>query len=439
MNKVFYISFFLIGSFCLSQDYTLYDAQAYALNHKEEIKKANLDLQIAEKKINETRAIGLPQINAEGNFNHFINLPVQVVDGAFIGQPGTLVSFRAGTDYAMNAGISVNQLVFDGSYIVGLQVSKYFKEFVESNIELTKESVIENVKRAYEMALVSKHNAQFLDSIVFTSESLLNEQLAYLELNLITQEEIDQSKYMLASAKTNQISAQNQFENALVMLKLSMGYPLSDTLNMLSSLEELIQMAKQLDFSENSISSNLQLEILEKRLNLSKYELKNARYASLPSIGAYFQHKYDAYRNEFNFFSEGEWYEQTFVGVRLNVPIFSSGRGSSRVKQAQFEIEKKEFELEEFNRLLEAQEIQSINNYNEALAKLQLQEENLMLAKKIYSNSLNKSKIGKESSLLVTQKHAQVIMAQAQYVAQMVNVFDSALKIEKLYNKLNTK
>ena len=71
-----------------AQNFTLFEAQNYALENAEQIKNAAIDVEIAQKKVAETRAMGLPQINAEGNFNHFINLPVQVVDGAFIGQPG---------------------------------------------------------------------------------------------------------------------------------------------------------------------------------------------------------------------------------------------------------------------------------------------------------------------------------------------------------------
>ena len=113
----------LFSSSAFAQKFTLFEAQNYAIENAEQMKNAAIDIEIAQMKIVETRAIGLPQINAEGNFNHFINLPVQVVDGAFIGQPGTLVSFREGTDYSVSGGVAVNQLIFDGSYLVGLQVS----------------------------------------------------------------------------------------------------------------------------------------------------------------------------------------------------------------------------------------------------------------------------------------------------------------------------
>lgn len=154
-------------------------------------------------------------------------------------------------------------------------------------------------------------------------------------------------------------------------------------------------------------------------------------------MGAFFQHKYDAYRNEFNFFdNNAEWFEQTFVGVRLSVPIFSSGARWSRTQQAQLEIEKREFEINEYKRSLQMQETQFTNDLKSAKDKLKLQQENVRLATSIYKNSITRSEIGKENSLMVTQKYTQVISAQAQYVGAMVDVFNARLNIDKLYNNL---
>lgn len=427
----------LFSSSAFAQKFTLFEAQNYAIENAEQMKNAAIDVEIAQMKIVETRAIGLPQINAEGNFNHFINLPVQVVDGAFIGQPGTLVSFRAGTDYSVSGGVAVNQLIFDGSYLVGLQVSKFYKEFVATNVELTQEQVLLNVTKAYELALVSRENLRFMDSLVSSTEELLNKQRELLALDLILQEDVDQINYAFITAQTNQVNAKYQYENALSFLKMTMAYPMGEPIELLDNLESVLSQALAEVSSENSVDGNIQLDLLNKRLELSRYELKNTKFANLPSLGAFFQHKYDAYRNEFNFFdNDAEWFEQTFVGVRLTVPIFSSGARWSRTQQAQLEIEKREFEINEYKRVLQMQEAQFTNDLKSAKDKLQLQQENVRLATSIYKNSITRSEIGKENSLMVTQKYTQVIAAQAQYVGAMVDVFNARLNIDKLYNNL---
>lgn len=427
----------LFSSSVFAQKFTLFEAQNYAIENAEQMKNAAIDIEIAKMKIVETRAIGLPQINAEGNFNHFINLPIQVVDGSFIGQPGTLVSFRAGTDYSVSGGVAVNQLIFDGSYLVGLQVSKFYKEFVATNVELTQVQVLFNVTKAYELALVSRENLRFMDSLVSSTEELLNKQRELLALDLILQEDVDQINFAFITSQTNKVNAKYQYDNALAFLKMTMAYPMGEPIELLDNLESVLSQALAEISSENSLDRNIQLDLLNKRLELSRYELKNTKFANLPSLGAFFQHKYDAYRNEFNFFdNNAEWFEQTFVGVRLSVPIFSSGARWSRTQQAQLEIEKREFEINEYKRSLLMQETQFTNELKSAKDKLKLQQENVRLATSIYKNSITRSEIGKENSLMVTQKYTQVISAQAQYVGAMVDVFNARLNIDKLYNNL---
>jgi len=435
--KIHFLLTLLASSSAFAQNFSLFEAQNYALENAEQIKNAVIDIEIAQKKIVETRAIGLPQISAEGNFNHFINLPIQVVDGAFIGQPGTLVSFRAGTDFSVNGGVAVNQLIFDGSYLVGLQVSKFYKEFVATNVELSQEQVVLNVTKAYELALVSRENMRFMDSLVSSTEKLLNKQKELFALDLITQEDVDQINYAFITAQTNQVNAKYQFQNAVSFLKMTMAYPMEEPIELIDNLESVLSQALSEISLENSVESNIQLDLLSKRLELSRYELKNAKFANLPSLGAFFQHRYDAFRNEFTFFeNDGEWFEQTFVGVRLSVPIFSSGARWSRTQQAQLEITKRENEISEYKRSLQLQEVQYMNDLMSAKDKLKLQQENVRLATSIYKNSVIRSEIGKENTLMVTQKYTQVISAQAQYVGAMVDVFNARLNIDQLYNNL---
>jgi hypothetical protein len=87
---------------------------------------------------------------------------------------------------------------------------------------------------------------------------------------------------------------------------------------------------------------------------------------------------------------------------------------------------------------LKMQEIQASNNFIGAKQKLALQKENIELAGKIYANTLLKEKIGKESSIVVTQKYNQLMIAQSQYIGSMVELFQSKITLDKLYNQILT-
>lgn len=442
MIKKFLVFALLLSTSQLSfgQRFSLFEAQSYAIENANKYKKEALEVDIAQKQIVETRAMGLPQISSDMNFQHFLSLPVQVIDGAFFGQPGELVDFRAGTDYTSSAGLTVNQLIFDGSYIVGLQVSKFYKSFAAENLKKTRQDIIYDVTRAYELALVSQKNLYFLDTLVKSSKDLLENQKALYETGMITQEDVDQINYSLLQAETNKSAAEYAYKNAITMLKMTMGYDISSPIELTDGLDKIMEDVTSLKESSGDIQANLDLNLLKQRKELREYELRNTKMANLPRLSAFFNHQYNYFSNEFDVFdTSNEWFYQTAVGLRLTIPIFSSGERWAKTQQAKIKIKQNEYAIKELEQALQMQEIQYRNDYQEALDKLQLQEKNIELAKNIYNNATARAEIGKESSISVTQKYNQLVAAQSQYVGAMVDLFTAKLNLDQLYNKLNNK
>ncbi len=439
MNKILFLSVVILSNlhFTIAQEFSLFDAQTYALEKAEKIKRAELDFEDAKKKVVETRAIGLPQINSDFNFQNFLSIPVQAVDGSFIGQPGELVTFRAGTDYMAGAGVTVNQLLFDGSYIVGLQVSNFYKKFVEDNIEKSQQEVLYDVTRAYELALVSRENKIFLDTLVQSAQDLLDQQKNFYELGMISAEDVDQIKFALLQAKTNKSAAHYSYENAIAFLKMTMSYPMDEPIILTETLDGIMSELKSIDAYAGSIYDNIDYKLLQKQKKLNEYDLKNMRMANLPKLNATFGHQYNYFANEEFRPINAPWFYQTFVGVSLSVPIFSSGARWARVQQAKIAVKQDEFTIQEMERGLKMQEQQYKNDFLSAREQLDLQKENVKLATRIYENALVKAEIGKENSLEVTQKYQQLVTAQTQYVNAMIDVFTAKLNIDQLYNKLN--
>jgi len=434
------IAVLFLGSNAQAQSqFTLNQAKDYALGNQLAIKNAALDIENAKQQAREVTARGLPQVSMSGSFNNFINLPVQVVDATFLNpnaKPGETIQFRAGTTYSTNGSLQANQLLFSGSYLVGLQVAKFFVSFSETALVQSKEDALFNVTQAYQIAAVGKQNLEFIDSMVLVTSKLIEEQRVYLELGLLDQESIDQLEYSLLTAQNSKASALIQYNNALSMLKLTMGYPINDPIEITELASDLMNRKSLKEASSENLQNNLSMQLLQKQRTLSEYNLKNYKYGQLPTLSANFSHQYNAFRNEFNFFADKPWFPQTFWGLSLNVPIFAGGEKYALIQQAKIRIMKDENQIKMFEQSLKSQEVQYQNNLIGATQLLELQEKNINLANKIYSNAIAKRDIGKVNSLEVTQKYNQVIMAQSQYVGSMIDVLNAQLNIDKLYNQL---
>ncbi|CAN0319313.1 unnamed protein product, partial [Phaeothamnion confervicola] len=167
---------------------TLQECIDYALENAVTIQNAKLDQSIAESKVKETVGIGLPQISGTASVVHNEKLPrfftTYGPDG-FIQFPADQIpaGIKEGDVIAAenffqlkssgDVGLSVNQIIFNGSYIVGLQASKAYKELSYRATNQSKEQIIEQVTKAYYNVLINKERIDLFTSNIGRLDTLL--------------------------------------------------------------------------------------------------------------------------------------------------------------------------------------------------------------------------------------------------------------------------
>jgi outer membrane protein TolC len=177
--------------------------------------------------------------------------------------------------------------------------------------------------------------------------------------------------------------------------------------------------------------------LIKKQIRLSELDLKNKQFSNLPNLNAYYQQSYTAYRNEFNFFdADKQWFLQSSWGLQLNIPVFSGGQRHALTQQAKIRLMKDQNSLMQMEQTLKMQETQAKNNLLNAQSKLELQKQNVVLARKIYQNATASEQIGEGTSIVVTQKYNQLIVAQTQYVGATIDLFQAQLELDKIYNTI---
>ena len=173
-----------------------------------------------------------------------------------------------------------------------------------------------------------------------------------------------------------------------------------------------------------------------KKQNRDKFE-KNKQFSNLPNLNAYYQQSYTAYRNEFNFYdADKQWFLQSSWGLQLNIPVFSGGQRHALTQQAKIRLMKDQNSLMQMEQTLKMQETQAKNNLLNAQSKLELQKQNVVLARKIYQNATASEQIGEGTSIVVTQKYNQLIVAQTQYVGATIDLFQAQLELDKIFNTI---
>ena len=440
---------FLLIVLCLSavqvtaQDqasFSLAEAEDYGVNNNEKMKNSLLDVEAARKRVWETTAIGLPQINAEGSFQHLIDIPTQVVDASLFNpfaQPGEVMEFQMGQKFTTGLTFNVNQLLFNGSYLVGLQFAKHWMKMNENGVERTKFEIKSMVREAYYNVLVAKKNVEIMDSILVSTEQLQKETKVLFENGFILKEDADQIQLTLNRIKNSKQTAERQVEIAMNLLKLQMGYDFDKELELTETLEEVL--ADLLANSPVSIDynpkDNSNYQMLTEQKVLDEFNVKNEKSKYYPSVSAFFSHSQNAFRNEFNFFADQPWYPTTVWGIGVQIPITTSGQQMMKVQQAEITVEKDQNTLENLERTLEFQELQLKAEFQNAYDQMMIEKENVELARFIYSQALKKKKLGAISSLEVTQLQNQLLQAEGTYIGSLMQIFSVKIQLDKLFNQ----
>ena len=134
------------------------------------------DIEAANKQKWETIATGLPQIDASIDYQNFLKQQVSLIPAEFFGgNPGEFAEIIFGTKQTVNATATLTQIIFDGSYLVGLQSAKVFLEISKNAKEKTDLEVRKAVINAYGNVLLAEESVTILERNKDVLQKNLNE------------------------------------------------------------------------------------------------------------------------------------------------------------------------------------------------------------------------------------------------------------------------
>src|SRR5690554_2308198 len=135
---------------------SLREAQQMAIDSSYATRNARFNTEIKRKEVKEVLANGFPQINGTAELQNFLEIPTQLVPAQFFGgEEGEFAEIQFGTKYNFNAGISASQLIFDGTYLVGLKArSEEHTSELQSRPHLVCRLLLEKKKNKEQTTLI---------------------------------------------------------------------------------------------------------------------------------------------------------------------------------------------------------------------------------------------------------------------------------------------
>ncbi|WBX77073.1 TolC family protein [Tenacibaculum ovolyticum] len=426
--------FFVVGTMSSQEkqiELSMNEAIDYALKNSYDNRVANKNIDAAKQKKWETTTIGLPQIDAKVDY---INNLKQQFPGIDFNQDG-IVDF--GAKQSITGTATLRQLLFDGSYLVGLQSAKTYLQISKQAKQKTELGTREAVINAYGNVLVTEKSIEILLRNKKVNDGLLRETKLAFDNGLAEEEQVEQFEITKGNIDNNIRSSNRLKIIAYKMLNITLGNDINTKLILTDDLDSLVLSNTDLSLVSHdfNLKSHIDFKIAQNDRESKRLLMRLEQSKALPSLSAFVNYSQVANSDSFTFFNASQsWIPTSVFGVSLNVPIFSSFKRRSKTKQAKIALETADIRLEEIKLKLKLQAENAKSDYQLSIDTYQTAKRNLNLSERIEKKQQIKFNEGITTSFDLLQAQNQLYTQQNNYIQSMLNIIASKATLENALN-----
>ncbi|MCX2742007.1 TolC family protein [Pontibacter anaerobius] len=419
---------------------SLEESIKYALQNRASLQATRNEERSAKARVGEIRAMGLPQIDATLDAGDNFIQQQSFLPGDFLNdpddpnspQPGTFVPITFTPAYTSNINIGASQLLFDGSYLIGLKAAKTYTELSRKTTTQSEIEVAEQVSKAYYSVLVSGERMELLEQNIVRLDTLLFQTQVMFDNGVAEKLDVDRLRVQLNNLKVEQQKTQRLLQLSENLLKFQMGLPQKQPVLLTDRLEEVDIDMSQLHPQNFDYGNRIEYSLLETQQNLAELDLRNIKSGYLPKLYLNARYGYNAASNEFKgITTTSNYLEYGYAGVQLRVPIFDGLRKHYQIQQSKITLENTKLGFETLRQSIDLELEQASVELTNALDVLDAQEENLALAEDIARVAKIKFQEGVGSNLEVVTAETDLREAQTNYYAAMYDALIAKVNLEK--------
>jgi len=466
------------------QSFSLPQSIEYALQNRSSLKAVRNQQQIDKAKVGEIRAMGLPQLNAAAEVgNNFIQQKTLFDPSAFGGAPATLDPFvirpeqlASGQPITLNPtytdpepqpddnglqaitfvqpytgslAVTGSQLLFDGSYLIGLKAAKTYTELSRKNAVQSEIDVVEQVSKAYYGVLVSRSRMELLNQNLIRLDTLLSQTQVMFRNGVAEKLDVDRLRVSLNNLVVEKQKTERLLELGVSLLKFQMGLPQNQPIQLTDELKEVEVEVAKVNPDNFNYSSRIEYSLLETQQALANLDLRNKRSGYLPKLYLNARYGYNGVGNTLsdvlnvragaNNTTDRNWFDFGYVGAQLQVPIFDGLRKHYQIQQARLTLENTKYGFETLRQSIDLQLKQASTDLTNSLEVLKSQQENMELAQEIARVAKIKFQEGVGANLEVVTAETDLRQAQTNYYAAIYDALIAKVNLDKATGTLLSK
>lgn len=422
--------------------FSLEEAIQYALENNENLKIAKVNTADAESQVGETRADGLPQINANFGYINNTKIPVNIVP-ANVFDPtapeGATAAIRFGVQHQSNFGLTASQMLWDGSFFIGLKAAKMLREKVLVDEQKAEQDVREQVTKAYYMVLVNQVRTGLIDINMATLDSTLRDTRVLYENGFAEKIDVSRLQVQLNNLKAEMSGVEQAIQASKNMLKLSMGMPIEENIDLSDALDSFNFEYSQAEFDAFTISERVEVQQVEYLKRLAELDIKNTYSQYIPKVSfnaAWGRNSgTDIFGNLWN--DQKQWFTSSNIGLSVSIPVFDGLRKKYTVERKKYQLETLNYQSTLLNNSLRQQLIDAKKALDVSLEMLSVQEANMELAQEVADVTRAKYTEGVGSNLELIDADQAYKVAEINYLTALYDAIVAKIDLDKALGKLN--
>ena len=404
----------------------------------------NASVQVADKEIERTGyakkgtyASLFPQIDLTGAFQRTIKKQVMYMDmdmSSFMGggssdgdgsdsgasdaetDSGSSSSTGGGIEVGRwntwNAGVSANMPLINAQLWKSLKISGQAVELSVEKARSSRLDMVTQVKQAFYAVLLAKEALNVYKDVYDNAVKNFEQTQMRYNAQKASELEFTRAKSTVANAVPNVYNAESSVILALWQLKAVMGVDLDQDIDVAGELGDYAD-AMMTD-SYNSDALSLDYNTTMRQLSIQAEQLaetvKLQKYAYLPTLALGFSFSMNAMTNDFKF-SDYKWTPYSYVGLSLNIPIFSGGKRYNDVRQAKVQASELAIQASDTERQLKIAIRQYLNTMETKIKSYAAAEDGVETAQKAYDIATQSYNVGR--STITELNDAQLALTQA--------------------------
>lgn len=380
-------------------------------------KKQNTDLLISQQNariqswnVTAAQSSRIPQLKMTTALDYNFVLPTQLIPAQFFGgKEGEYRGVQFGVPFNLTAGLEASAPLWNAGLKQDIQLAQQNQKLTDLQTLALTDDLSTQVARLYFATVFTQQYLSLLQQNLANADSIVAIARERKDKGLIDQLEYNRSRATRLSVED--VLKQNELAYAKNLNQLRLLLHTQDLTLAPYILSSSLPTAK-----ESVGESHPKLQLRAQQLVVAQAQLKKEKLLRLPTLSAFARYQEQAQRSTFNFLNFNEkWYGIGVTGLRFEVPIYTARLRESAIGRAQVNADIAQLQLDNEKRKFQTETEELLLNYRQAVSSLKTNEEAYQLSQ--------------ENLQLVLIKYRGGILSYDQYL----NVFNEALNAQNKY------